>query len=91
MPKYIKHYEWGEEWMMLKFDCGNSDLIAVFVSAVGSLPLEKRGEFRVVSGVAIPNLGNTEVKSTDGSGIERSIRGHIIEVDDFFECRRGFQ
>ena len=67
----------------------SSDLIALFVSVVGSLPLEKRGEFRLASGAAIPNFGKIEIKSTDESGIERSIRGHITEVDNTSPERRG--
>ena len=41
-------------------------LIALFASEVGSLPLNKRGEFQVVSGVAIPNLANTETSQRMG-------------------------
>ena len=53
---------------------------ALPVAVAGDLPLEKRGEFRVASGAVIPNLGKIKMKSTDESGVARSIRGHITEV-----------
>ena len=46
----------------------------------GDLPLEKQGEFRVALGAVIHNLGMIKMKSTDESGVARSIRGHITEV-----------
>ena len=64
---------------MLNYD-GGAAVTALPVSVAGNLPLEKPGEFRVASGATIPNLGKIQMKSTDESGVERSIRGHITEV-----------
>ena len=58
----------------------SGDGIACFGSVAGNLRLEKRVEFRVASGATIPNLGMIQMKSTDESGVERSIHGHITEV-----------
>ena len=55
--------------------------MTAFPNAVaGNLPLEKCGEFRVASGAVIPNLGRIKMKSTDESGIERTLQGNITEV-----------
>ena len=78
-PKYIKHDRWGQEWLMLNSDSGAA-VTALPVAAAGDLPLEKRGEFRVASGAVIPNLGKIKMKSTDESGVAKSIRGHVTEV-----------
>ena len=78
-PKYIKHDRWGQEWLMLSCDSGAS-VTALLVAVAGDPPLEKRGEFRVASGAFTPNLGKIKMKSTDESGVARSIRGHITEV-----------
>ena len=64
---------------MLNYDCGVA-VTALFVAVAGALPLGKRGEFRVASGAVIPHLGKIKMKSTDESGVARSIRGHITEV-----------
>ena len=77
--KYIKHGRWGQEWLMLNFDSGAA-VTALPVEVAGDLPLENQGEFRVASGAVIPNLGKIKMKSTDESGVARSIRGHITEV-----------
>ena len=55
-------------------------MTALLVAEAGDLPLEKHGEFRVAPGAVIPNLGKIKMKSTDESGVARSIRGHITEV-----------
>ena len=65
--------------MMLNYDSGAA-VTALPVAVAGGLLLEKRGEFRVASGAVIPNLGKIKRKSTDESGVARSIRGHITEV-----------
>ena len=77
--KYIMHNRWGQEWLMLNYDCGAA-VMALLVAVAGDLLLEKRGEFRVASGAVIPNLVKIKMKSTDESGLARSIRGHITEV-----------
>ena len=64
---------------MLNFDSGAA-VTALPVAVAGDIPLEKRGEFRVASGAVIPNLGKIKRKSTDKSGVARSIRGHITKV-----------
>ena len=64
---------------MLHYDSGAA-VTALPVAVAGDLPLEKQGEFRVASGAVIPNLGKIKMKSTDESGVARSIRGHITEV-----------
>ena len=53
-------------------------MTALPVAVAGDL--EKEGEFRVASGAAIPKLGKIKMRSTDESGVARSIRGHITEV-----------
>ena len=78
-PRNNKHDRWGQEWLMLNWDSG-AVVTAFFVAVAGDLPLEKQGEFRVASGAVIPNLGKIKMKSTDESGVARSIRGHITEV-----------
>ena len=78
-PRYIKHDRWRQEWLMLTYDSGAA-MTALPVAVAGDLPLEKHGEFRVASGAVIPNLGKIKMKSTDESGVARSIRGHITEV-----------
>ena len=78
-PRYIRHDRWGQEWLMQNGDTGAA-VTALPVAVAGDLPLEKRGEFRVASGAVIPNLGKIKMKSTDESGVARSIRGHITEV-----------
>ena len=65
--------------LMLNYDSGAA-VTALPVAVAGDLPLEKRGEFRVASGAVIPNMGKIKMKSTDESGVARSIRGHITEV-----------
>ena len=77
--KYIKHDQWGQEWLMLNYDSGAA-VTALPVAVAGDLPLEKRGELRVASGAIIPNLGKIKMMSTDESGVARSLRGHITEV-----------
>ena len=52
---------------------------ALPTAVAGDVPLEKRGEFRIASGAFISNLGKIKMKSTDESGVSRSIRGHITE------------
>ena len=64
---------------MLNCDSGAA-VTALPVAVAENLPLEKQGEFLVASGAVIPNLGKTKTKSTDESGVARSIRGHITEV-----------
>ena len=53
---------------------------ALPVAVAGALPLEELGEFRVASGAVVPNMGKIKMKSTDESGVARSIRGHITEI-----------
>ena len=76
--KYIKHDRWGQEWLMLNNDSGAA-VTALPTAVAGDVPLEKRGEFRIASGAFISNLGKIKMKSTDESGVSRSIRGHITE------------
>ena len=64
---------------MLNYDSGAA-VTALPIAVAGDLPLAKRGEFRVASGAAIPNLGKIKMKSTDESGIERTLRGNNTEV-----------
>ena len=64
---------------MLNYDSGAA-VTALPNAVAGDLPLEKRGELRVASGAVIPNLGKIKMKSTDESGIERTLRGNITEV-----------
>ena len=78
-PKYIKHDRWCPEWLMLNYDSGAA-VTALPVSVAGDLRLEKRCEFRAASGAVIPDMGKIKMMSTDESGLERSIRGHITEV-----------
>ena len=61
---------------MLNYD-SDAVVTALPITVAGDLSLEKRGEFRVVSGVVIPNLDKIKMKSTDESGI---VRGNITEV-----------
>ena len=61
------------------YDSGAA-VTALPVAVAGNLPLEKPGEFRVASGAVIQNVGKIKMKSTDESGVARSIRGHITEV-----------
>ena len=75
----IKQDRWGQEWLMLNYDSGAA-VTALPIAVAGELPLEKRGEFRVASGAAIPDLGKIKMKSTDESGLERTLRGNITEV-----------
>ena len=77
--KYIKQDRWGPEWLMLNYDSGAA-VTALPIAVAGDLPLEKRGQFRVAPGAVIPNLGKIKMKSTDESGIERTLRGNITEV-----------
>ena len=76
--KYIKHDRWGQEWLMQNYDSGAA--VTALPVAAGDPPLEKRVEFRVVSGAVSPNLVKIKMKSTDESGVSRSIRGHLTEV-----------
>ena len=76
---YIKHDRWRQEWLRVNSDSG-AVVTALFVAVAGDLLLEKRGEVRVASGAVIPNLRKIKMKSTDESGVARSIRGHITEV-----------
>ena len=78
-PKYIMHDRWCPVWLMLNYDSGAA-VTALLVSVAGDLPLEKRGEFRAALGAVIPDMGKIKMMSTDESGLERSIRGHITEV-----------
>ena len=55
-------------------------MTALLVAVARDLPLVKRGEFRVASGAVIQNWCKIKMKSTDESGVARSIRGHITEV-----------
>ena len=77
--RHINHDRWGQELLMLNYDSGAA-VTALPVAVAGNLPLEKQGEFLVASGAVIPNLGKIKMKSTDESGVARSIRGHITEV-----------
>ena len=76
---YIEQDRWGQEWLMLNYD-SVAAVTALPIAVAGGLPLEKRGEFRVASGAVIPNLGKIKMKSTDESGIDRTLRGNITEV-----------
>ena len=79
--KYIEQDELGQNWLRLNYDSGAA-ATALPIAIAGDLPLEKCGEFRVASGATIPNLGKIEMKSTDESGIERTLRGNITEVSE---------
>ena len=61
---------------MLNYDSGAA-VTALPVAVAGDPLLQKRGEFRVASRAVIPNLEKIKMKSTDESGVARSIRGHI--------------
>ena len=76
---YIEQDRWGQEWLMLNYD-SVAAVTALPIAVAGDLPLEKRGEFRVASGAVIPSLGKIKMKSTDESGIDRTLRGNITEV-----------
>ena len=65
--------------MRLNYDSGAA-VTTLPIAIAGNLPLEKCGEFRDASGATIPNLLKIKMKSTDESGIERTLRGNITEV-----------
>ena len=71
---YIEQFELGHNWLRLTYDSGAA-AIALPIAIAGDLPLKKCGEFRVASVATIPNLGKIKMKSTDESGIERTLRG----------------
>ena len=77
--KYFEQDELGQNWLRLNNDSGAA-ATALPIAIAGDLPQEKCGEFRVASGATIPNLGKIKMKSTDESGIERTLRGNITEV-----------
>ena len=75
----------------MNYDSGAA-VTALPVAVAGNLLLEKRGEFRVASGAVVPNFGKIKMKSTDESGVARSIRGHITEVaKTAAECCGGLE
>ena len=69
--KYIEQDELGLYRSRLNYD-SDAAVTALPIAIAGDLPLEKCGEFRVVSGAIIPNLGKIKMKSIDESGIERA-------------------
>ena len=77
--KYIEQDELGHNWLWLNYDSGAA-ATALPIAIAGDMPLEKCGEFRVASVAVIPNLGKIKTRSTDESGIERTLRGNITEV-----------
>ena len=77
--KYIEQDELGQKWLRLNYDSGAA-VTALPIAIAGDLPLEKCGEFRVASGATIPNFGKIKMKSTDESGIERTLQGNITGV-----------
>ena len=77
--KYIEQDELGQSWLRLNCDSGPA-VTALPIAIARDLPLEKCGEFRVASGATIPNSGKIKMKSTDESGIERTLRGKITEA-----------
>ena len=77
--KYIEQDELGQKWLRLNYDSGAA-VTALLIAIAGDFPLEKCGEFRVAPGATIPNSGKIKMKSTDESGMERTLRGNITKV-----------
>ena len=77
--KYVEQDELGQKWLRLNYDSGAA-VTALPIAIAGDLPLEKCCEFRVVPGATMPNSGKIKMKSTDESGMERTLRGNITEV-----------
>ena len=78
LPNYVSEWH-GERWFKLNYDSGAA-VTALPVEMAEGLALEQRGEFRVASGAAIPNLGRVNIPTLDEHGVRRNMKGSITEV-----------